>query len=195
MLSFKKVLNDLKPSVFFIQESKMKSSGNIKVENYIIFEKLRSKNENGGGLAIGCIPELKPAWVRESQEPIEALSIDIFVKNLKIRCCVGYGCQENDNIEKKNAFWEYLDNEVIEARKSGSGLVIQMDGNLWAGKEIVPNDPRPKNRNGQLFQDFLSRNQNLNVVNSLDLCHGLITRRRSRNGVIEESVLDFFYSL
>ena len=192
MLSFKKVLNDLKPSVFFIEESKMKSPGNIRLENYIIFEKLRTKNENGGGLAIGCLPELKPAWVRESKEPIEALSIDIFVKNLKIRCCVGYGCQENDNIDKKHAFWEYLDNEVIEARKSGSALVIHMDGNLWAGKEIVPNDPRPKNKNGQLFEEFLNRNPNLNVVNSLDLCQGLITRRRSRNGIIEESVLDFF---
>ena len=117
ILSFKKVLNDLKPSVFFIEESKMKTAGKINLENYIIFEKLRSKNENGGGLAIGCIPELKPCWVRESQEPIEALSIDIFVKNLKIRCCVGYGCQENDAIDQKQGFWEYLDNEVMEAKK------------------------------------------------------------------------------
>ena len=76
----------------------MKTAGKINLENYIIFEKLRSKNENGGGLAIGCIPELKPCWVRESQEPVEALSIDIFVKNLKIICCVGYGRQENDAI-------------------------------------------------------------------------------------------------
>ena len=121
MLSFKKVPNDLKPLVFFIEESKMKIPGRINLENYIIFEKIRSKNENGGGLAIGCIPELKPCWVRESQEPIEALSIDIFVKNFKIRCCVAYGCQENDTIDKKESFWEYLDNEVMEAQKSGSG--------------------------------------------------------------------------
>ena len=117
MLSFKKVLNDLKPSVFFIEESKMKTAGKINLENYIIFEKLRSNNENGGGLAIGCIPELKPCWVRESQEPVEALSIDIFVKNLKIRCCVGYGFQENYAIDQKEAFWDYLDNEVMEAKK------------------------------------------------------------------------------
>ena len=192
MSCFKKVLNDLKPSVFFIQESKMKIPGKINIENYIIFEKLRSKNENGGGLAIGCIPELKPCWVRESEEPIEALSIDIFFKNLTIRCCVAYGCQENDAIGKKEEFWEYLDNEVIEANKSGSGLMIQMDGNLWAGDEIIPNDPRPQNRNGALFEQFLKRNPNLNVVNSLELCEGLITRRRVRNGNVEESVLDLF---
>ena len=102
----------------------MKNMGQIKIENYVIFEKLRNINENGGGLALGCIQELKPVWVRESSEPIEALSIDIFVKNLKIRCCVSYGCQENDDITKKEAFWEYLDNEVIEAQKAGSGFII-----------------------------------------------------------------------
>ena len=52
LLSFKKVLNDLKPSVFFIEESKMKSPGRINIENYVIFEKIRSKPQNGGGLAI-----------------------------------------------------------------------------------------------------------------------------------------------
>ena len=170
----------------------MKNPGQIKIENYVIFEKLRNIYENGGGLALGCIQELKPVWVRESSEPIEALSIDIFVKNMKIRCCVSYGCQENDEITKKEAFWEYLDTEVMEAQKAGSGLIIQMDGNLWAGKEIISKDPRPQNRNGRLFEQFLERNPNLNVVNSLNLCEGLITRRRSRNGKIEESVLDFF---
>ena len=192
MLSFKKVLNDLKPSVFFVEESKMKTPGRIKMNNYVVFEKIRNKNENGGGLAIGCIPELNPIWVKESPDPIEAMSIHIFVKQFKIRCCIGYGCQENDNIQKKEAFWEYLDNEVREAKNDGSGLIIQMDGNLWAGKEIIPHDPRPQNRNGKLFSQFLTQNPNLNVVNSLSLCEGLITRRRSRNGIVEESVLDFF---
>ena len=192
MLSFKKVVNDLKPSVFFIQETKMKTMGKIQLKNYVIFEKLRNNNENGGGLALGCISELKPVWVRESQEPIEALSIDVFVKNLKIRCCVSYGCQENDNIIKKEQFWEYLDNEVIEAKKAGSGLIIQMHGNSWAGKDIIKNDPRPQNTNGRLFEQFLKRNPNLTVVNSLNLCEGLVTRRRSRNGKLEESILDYF---
>ena len=158
----------------------------------MIFEKLRNSNQNGGGLALGCISELKPVWVRESQEPIEALSIDIFVKNLKIRCCVSYRCQENENISKKEQFWEYLDNEVMEAKKAGSGLIIQMDGNLWAGKEIIKIDPRPQNRNGRLFEQFLKRNPNLTVINSLNLCEGLITRSRFRNGKVEESILDFF---
>ena len=97
---------------------------------------------------------------------------------MNIRCCVACGCQENDAKENKDAFWSYLDEEVIEAANAGAGLVIQFDGNLWAGEKIIPNDPRAQNKNGKLFEQFLERNPHLTVVNALDLCEGLITRSR-----------------
>ena len=191
ILTTNKVLGELKPSVFFCQETKFKETGKLKINDYVIFEKVRS-NKDGGGLAIGCAPELFPVWVREGEESVEALSVNIFVKKLKIRCCVAYGCQETDGIDKKEAFWKYMEEEVIEATQSGSGLILQFDGNLWAGEGIIPNDPRPQNRNGKLFQQFLELNPHLTVVNSLSLCEGLITRSRFREGRLEESVLDFF---
>ena len=81
-------------------------------------------------------------------------------------------------LKKKNSFWKYLDEEVINAKSSGSGLIIQMDGNLWAGSQIIPNDPRHQNKNGKLFEEFLSRNPHLSVVNALNLCEGVISRQR-----------------
>ena len=192
LVTFRKVMTELNPSVFFVQETKLKEQGKIRLNDYTIFEKLRKTRKNGGGLAIECKSELNPIWVREGDNDVETLSIDIFVKNLKIRCCTGYGCQENDKKDKKDAFWEYLDNEVLEAKKAGSGLIIQMDGNLWAGNKILKNDPRPQNSNGRLFENFLTRNSHLTVVNSLNICEGLITRKRYRNGITEQSVLEFF---
>ena len=189
--TLKKVLFELKPSVFFIEETKYTDSGKFKFENYEIFELVRT-NREGGGLAIGCSKDLHPAWVREGNDMVEALSVDIFLNNLKIRCCAAYGCQESDSSERKAAFWEFLDEEVILARNSGGGFILHFDGNLWAGKDIIPGDPRPQNRNGKLFQEFLARNSHLTVVNSLSICEGLITRRRIKDGVLEESVLDFF---
>ena len=120
------------------------------------------------------------------------MSVDIFLNKLKIRCCAAYGCQENESNERKAAFWEYLDEEVVLAKNSGGGFILHFDGNLWAGQDIIPGDPRPQNRNGKLFQEFLSRNSHLTVVNSLPICDGLVTRRRIKDGVLEESVLDFF---
>ena len=105
---------------------------------------------------------------------MEALSIDIFVKKMKIRCCVAYGFQENENNEKKEAFWNFLDGEVIGAKETGAGMIIQFDGNLWAGEKIIPKDPRIQNKNGKLFEQFLVRNSHLTVVNSLEICEGLI---------------------
>ena len=49
---------------------------------------------------------------------------------MKIRCVIGYGCQENDKIDKKNAFWKYLDEEVHIADISDSGFLLHFDGNL-----------------------------------------------------------------
>lgn len=191
MSSFKKLLTELKPSVFFIQESKINEEGKLKFQNYELFEMVREGKE-GGGLLIGCIPELKPVLASKGTNEVEAMSVDIYVKTMKIRCVVAYGCQENSPVEKKKEFWNFLENEAKTAHESNSGFILQFDGNLWAGPNIVPGDPRPQNRNGKLFEEFLSRQKQLTVVNSLPVCEGLISRMRVKNGKEEKSVLDFF---
>ena len=183
LTSFKKVVSELKPSVFFIQETKYKEPGRIKMDNYIIYELVRKSRDGGGGLAIGVDKDLQPAWMREGDDQVEALSVEIFLKNMKIRCCNAYGCQENESIDKKEAFWTFLDEEVAEAEKQGSGFILHFDGNLWAGSEIIPKDPRPQNKNGKLFEQFLNRNPHLTVVNALPLCEGLITRSRKKKEI------------
>ena len=149
--TFKKMISDLAPSVFFLEETKYKETGTLKLENYDVFELVR-QSKDGGGLALGCRKELQPAWVREGDDQVEALSVEISLKQFKVRCCVAYGCQEHDSIERKNAFWEYLDEEVTFADQSESGFVLQFDGNLWAGNGIIKGDPRPQNRNGKMFE-------------------------------------------
>ena len=162
------------------------------LENYYVFELVRQSRDGGGGLALGCLKDLQPVWVREGDDQVEALSVEINLKCLKIRCCIAYGCQENDLVERKDAFWLYLDEEVQFADRAESGFVLHFDGNLWAGNHIIPGDPRPQNRNGKMFQNFLERHPHLTVVNSSALCEGLITRSRMVGGKIQKSVLDFF---
>ena len=192
MTSFKKILNDLKPAVFFIEETKYQESGKIKLgNNFQIYELLR-QDKKGGGLALGCLKELNPVWVREGNDMVEALSVEIFLKDITIRCCVAYGPQENSSLEKKDAFWNYLETEVLEAEYNGTGFVLHFDGNLWAGKNLIPGDPRAQNKNGKLLEDFLKRNKNLTIVNGLSQCKGLITRSRLKGNKSEESILDFF---
>ena len=93
----------------------MKFEGKIRIENYMIFEKVR-QNRSGGGIALGCIKDVNPIWVREGEGDLETLSVEISIKNMKIRCCVAYGYQENEKIEKKNSFRKYLDDKCSENR-------------------------------------------------------------------------------
>ena len=58
------MLSDLKPSVFFIEETKYKDVGKLKFDNYVVFEFVRKSRDGGGGLALGCVSELKPVWLR-----------------------------------------------------------------------------------------------------------------------------------
>ena len=190
--TFKKVLKELTPAVFFVEETKFKNEGRLKLEKYQIFERLRKSQDGGGGLALGCLKELQPVWVREGDDIVEAMSIEISLKNLNIRCCVAYGFQESEKVENKEKFWTYLDEEIYFANQSNAGFVLHFDGNLWAGSDIIPGDPKTQNRNGKMFQNFLNRHPQLTVVNSLNICEGLIIRSRFRDGQLEESILDFF---
>ena len=67
-------------------------------------------------------------------------------------------------------------------------MIIQMDGNLWAGSEIIPEDPKPQNKNGKRFADFLLRNKHLSVINATKLCEGKFTRVINTS----KTIIDFF---
>ena len=192
--SFDHILTTIQPSVFFIQETKLRKQGKIKTQNsknYQIFELVR-KDKQGGGLAIGVVKDLEPVWIREGDDNIEVLVVEIKIEDLKTRCICAYGPQEKDSQDKKLNFWARLSEEVRESEENESAIIIQMDGNLWAGEEIIQEDPNNCNANGKLLKEFLLQHPNLTVVDSLEICEGKITRRRITKKKTEESILDFF---
>ena len=71
-MTFRNVISELKPSVFFVEETKFKDVGKLKLENFIIYELVR-QNREGGGIALGVAKELNPAWVCEGDDTLEAL--------------------------------------------------------------------------------------------------------------------------
>ena len=60
---------------------------------------------------------------------------------MSIRVVNAYGPQEYDDLQKKESFWNHLDNEVFESHREGSGLMVFMDANAWLGRKIIKNDP------------------------------------------------------
>ena len=109
------------------------------------------KGNQGGGIALGVLNDLEPSWIIEGDNEDEAITVEIWVEGFPIRLLCGYGPQESDSKQRKDKFWDYIDKEVQNSPKNGAGIIIQIDGNLWAGSEIVEGYPNKQNHNGRLF--------------------------------------------
>ena len=201
--TFNKVLNDLTPSVFILEETKRKlADPPLKVSNlnnYQVFELRREKEKTdggkgleGGGIAIGVLHQLNPVLTRQGDDEAECLSVEFSIDKQKFLCVAGYGPQMGDTRETKEKFWRYMDEEVKSANKEGKSIIIQMDTNSWVGPSIIPSDPNQQNSNGRLMKTFLEENPALSVANSLPSCEGTITRERKTTRGLERSILDVF---
>ena len=199
--SFDKMLFDIKPFVWFIQETKRKiTDTKIKANNlinYQIFEIKREKSKEeggkgyqGGGLAVGALHDLNPMLISQGSDDAECLTIEVTTGVARVRFVTGYGPQESDAMSRKEKLWNYLDQEVHSANSDGVGLIIEMDSNAWAGNKLIPNDPNKQNNNGKLLEMFLNRNRHLCLINSLSQCEGIITRTRKTLCLNEKSILD-----
>ena len=191
--SFENILTTLKPQIWMIEETKLKPHGKIKCEALNDFQVyyLNRQKTQGGGLALGVTKEIESTLIRDGDDETEVVSVQTILGEIPVRVVVGYGPQENATTEKKNKFWDFIENEVREAEMKDHGVIFQMDGNLHAGPGLIKGDPHTQNRNGRMFLEFLRRNSSLVVLNSLDTCQGIITRKRILETKTEESILDF----
>ena len=175
--TWKKIIRQSGASLWTMQETKCSQANQLKMDDFIIFEKTRELKE-GGGVAIAAKKNLNPVLTAEGNDEVEAISIDIHPSKIIISCTSAYGPQQRDSSLKKSKFWGYLDKVADMAWKDGKGFYLQGDLNAWLGSAVIPGDPNIQNENGKLFSSFLKRHPQLNVVNSLPVCRGLITRKR-----------------
>ena len=181
--SFESWLKEKSPAIFVIQETKVPSIGQIqtfKTSQYQMFEQIREANPAlGGGLCVGVTQDLPSSLLREGGEDVECISDQVQVGQQELVVVCGYGPQENASLSRKEAFWQYLEQEVQEASREEKMLIIQMDSNAWLGSKKIPGDPNKiPNSNGKMFGRFLERNSSIHIVNSLPVCEGVITRQR-----------------
>ena len=179
----------LNPSVFLVQETKFMKKGLFKLNNFEIFESIRTSG--GGSLLTGVHTKLNPIMVSDgSNEDIEILVVEGEIQGRKIRFMNGYGPQESANIDTRIKFFAHLEEEIIKAKLNGAFVCIELDANAKLGHDVIKNDPHERSVNGELFLGVIERN-NLIVGNATPLCKGLITRTRTTINGVEKSVIDF----
>ena len=87
--SLKNIINNSKVGVFTIQETHFRKKGNLKINNFEVFEAIRKKK--GGGTALGVHKALNPVLIEEYSEDFEILVVEVQIRNKEIRIITGYG--------------------------------------------------------------------------------------------------------
>ena len=151
--TWKKIIKESNASLWTMQETKCSQTNQLKMDDFIIYEKVRVGRE-GGGAAVAAKKDLNPVLTLEGSEDVEAISIDIHPEKIIISCTSAYGPQQRDSLARKNRFWEHLDKVADIAWTEGKGFYLQGDLNAWLGSEIIPGDPNIQNENGKLFNSF-----------------------------------------
>ena len=84
------------PGVLTIQETKCRAKGLVKLNNYVVFERVRPKG-CGGGLLTAIHSNLDPVLVEISESSQEVLVVEAKVGNRRTRFINAYGPQEEDS--------------------------------------------------------------------------------------------------
>ena len=175
-------------SLFTLQETHFSKKGRVRIDDFVVFEAIRMKEH---GTMLGAHVKLQPVLINEYSETFEMLVVQVKVEGREIRVITGYGPQENIKTEKAMPFFSKLEEEIISAKLANKSIIIQLDANSKLGKNVIPKDTKDQSPNGAVLADILDRNA-LIVANSLETkCSGVITRRRSIEGRVKESVIDY----
>ena len=189
MLSFNFNLEQLKPDVVVIQETKLKRKNQINVKGYRTFPTIRG--DSGGGVLISCLISLDPVLIFEGDEESEIIVVQIKLNDKQIRIIGGYGPQECAPVVVRETYRTTMEEQVVRAYLAGNSVIIAEDSNAKLGSQWIKGDPHPISDNGKLLGGMIER-QDLCLINSSNKCSGgPITRRRIVNEHEEESCIDF----
>ena len=172
------LINFFKPSAILIQETMMRTIGQIDLTGYTTFEKLRI-NKNGGGFLTAVLNDMSSVLISMGEDNNEIITVQVNLSGKKCRIINAYGPQEQTEINNLECmkFWINLEGEISNALDDGCMVLLEMDANAKVG-QIIRNNPQNNiSNNGKLLLEMIER-CGLTIVNSMDKCKGRITRER-----------------
>ena len=111
--SFKSELNSVDASIFTVQETHFKKKGTFKMNEFEIFEAIRTKEK--GGTMVGIHKALNPVLINEYEKEFELLIVEFEIAKRQIRVISGYGPQENWPESDRLPFFLALEAEINKA--------------------------------------------------------------------------------
>ena len=101
-----------------LQETKLYRKGQIKIQNFCVFENLRAQGE-GGGLLTMVHENFEPVLIPSTGPPKSTeniLVVEAYLEKSRIRYINAYGVQENATLTDKTDFYSALDQEIENAK-------------------------------------------------------------------------------
>ena len=187
--SLKSELVHLQSGIFTVQETHYKKKGNLKINDWEIFEAIRKKEF--GGSMIGVHKGLNPILIQEYNGDFELIVVEAIISDREVRIISGYGPQECWPVEERLPFFHALEEEITKAGLAGKSIIVSFDANSKLGPEWIPNDRHKQSPNGAVLAGIIKRHA-LVVANSLKgKSSGVITRNRTTVDGDEKSTIDF----
>ena len=97
-------ITKFQPGVFFVQETKVSRKGQIKVDDYEIFEVVRPNCPVGGSILTGVHKSLNPVFISGGEDDLEILVVQGKIGHYGCRFINGYGPQEHRKIDDRIQF-------------------------------------------------------------------------------------------
>ena len=94
-------IQNFQVGAFFLQETKVSRKGQIKIENYEIFEVVRPNCPTGGSILTGVHKNLHPVFICGGEEDIEILVVQAKIGYYNCQLINLYGPQEYEKIEER----------------------------------------------------------------------------------------------
>ena len=83
MTTIKNFIRESKATIIAMQETKYSQNGLTNFDGFYTYENLRS-NKDGCGVALSALKELSPAFVCDGGNNVEAITVDIHLKNMAL---------------------------------------------------------------------------------------------------------------
>ena len=153
---------------------------------------VKDKN-TGGGLCICIRHGLFQYIMTDSGNKAEFITerLNGNTINDHIRIILAYSPQEN-NIHRVTDFYQNLSVQIERAHLNGHNVTLVGDFNAKLGSEITAGDPHPMSSSGKLLYKFYTK-YNLHVLNSSDVCTGVLTTIQHYKRKIEKSTIDYLF--
>ena len=105
------MLKELKVGILFLQETKLYTKGQIRLQKYVIFETNRPQNGEGG-LITAVNEKFQPSLIETENNNPDILIIQCKISNYNVNLINGYGPQETETIEEKIKFFSCFETAI-----------------------------------------------------------------------------------